>query len=394
MKSSISLRANGIKQTKKTMATTSASPLTSRSFSTGTSTVSYTQHAAKLLPAYPPSNTDFHCTELNTPDGPYPLICETAAPDIHPHFYRGTHSVIVSMNKSSSSGTAFLSTNASLQVTSTKTSTKTSSTRSSSVSEQVLPVASTSTTADRQQQQDTDLTESSEDDGQSGIYFGRYQEQQSSALPIPIITSRRHQQQQQSSSSSRPIVTSSSSSSAERSIPFRATPITSSTSHTLSSSLSGQGYSGSVAPTLSTPYMNNGLPSPHHHHHDGPFSAASMSMTPLKEDNNNSNTNNTSTSIGGGSSVSSLSSLFSRNSLRNNNHPRKPKNSLAKTKSSFVLRIVIHDQLSTILASRSIDDAYLFFNVGMSFIWADANRKTEVRKTSNCNRPLLNIILK
>ncbi|KAI8344804.1 WD40-repeat-containing domain protein [Chlamydoabsidia padenii] len=51
---------------------------------------------------------------------------------------------------------------------------------------------------------------------------------------------------------------------------------------------------------------------------------------------------------------------------------RKPKNNLVKTKSSFVLRMIIHDRLTQVLANRTMDDSFVFFNVGTSFLWMDA----------------------
>ncbi|KAL0085728.1 hypothetical protein F4703DRAFT_1851119 [Phycomyces blakesleeanus] len=82
----------------------------------------------------------------------------------------------------------------------------------------------------------------------------------------------------------------------------------------------------------------------------------------------------------GSSSTSSFSSLFGRNSQRHGSLKR-PKHSLAKTKSSFVSRIVLHDQLSKIMTTKAIDDEFLFYNVGASFIWEDANGKIKVTKT-------------
>jgi hypothetical protein len=57
---------------------------------------------------------------------------------------------------------------------------------------------------------------------------------------------------------------------------------------------------------------------------------------------------------------------------------RKPKNNLVKTKSSFVLRMIIHDRLAQVLANRTIDDSFLFFNIGTSFLWMDAKGKPKV----------------
>jgi hypothetical protein len=80
-----------------------------------------------------------------------------------------------------------------------------------------------------------------------------------------------------------------------------------------------------------------------------------------------------------GSSGNSFSALFGRSSRHN---PRKPKNSITKTKSSFVSKIITNEQLPKILAARTSDDTYLFYNVGTSFVWMDAASKPKV-----CNRP-------
>jgi hypothetical protein len=62
---------------------------------------------------------------------------------------------------------------------------------------------------------------------------------------------------------------------------------------------------------------------------------------------------------------------------------RKPKNNLVKTKSSFVLRMIIHDRLAQVLANRTIDDSFLFFNIGTSFLWMDAKGKPKVKKKNS-----------
>ncbi|KAI8391056.1 uncharacterized protein BYT42DRAFT_180711 [Radiomyces spectabilis] len=54
-------------------------------------------------------------------------------------------------------------------------------------------------------------------------------------------------------------------------------------------------------------------------------------------------------------------------------HIKRPKNSLIKSKSSLIERVVVYEQLPKVLASRSPRDRYLFFNVGSNFIWMDAN---------------------
>lgn len=53
----------------------------------------------------------------------------------------------------------------------------------------------------------------------------------------------------------------------------------------------------------------------------------------------------------------------------------KPKNYLSKTKSTFVLRFLIHENLQKILSAKTDEDYYLFYNIGSSFIWMDNKSK-------------------
>ncbi|KAI9026535.1 WD40-repeat-containing domain protein [Phycomyces nitens] len=76
----------------------------------------------------------------------------------------------------------------------------------------------------------------------------------------------------------------------------------------------------------------------------------------------------------GGSSVGSLSSLFSKG-LRHHSHAKRPKNSLAKQKSSFINKVIVHDQLTKILSGRTSEDNYMFTNIGMNFMWTDGKNK-------------------
>lgn len=88
-----------------------------------------------------------------------------------------------------------------------------------------------------------------------------------------------------------------------------------------------------------------------------------------------------------GHSVGSLSSLFKptqqlststgRNNTIFNNSISKPKNHLAKTKSTFVLRFLVNENLQKILSSKTAEDHYLFYNIGSSFIWVDAKSKSK-----------------
>ncbi|KAK9763956.1 hypothetical protein K7432_008944 [Basidiobolus ranarum] len=50
---------------------------------------------------------------------------------------------------------------------------------------------------------------------------------------------------------------------------------------------------------------------------------------------------------------------------------KKTKNNITKTTSSFVARIITNDNIAKILASRTNEDTYLFFNVGKTFLWCD-----------------------
>ncbi|ORX92690.1 WD40 repeat-like protein [Basidiobolus meristosporus CBS 931.73] len=50
---------------------------------------------------------------------------------------------------------------------------------------------------------------------------------------------------------------------------------------------------------------------------------------------------------------------------------KKTKNNITKTTSSFVARIITNDNIAKILASRTSEDTYLFFNIGKTFLWCD-----------------------
>ncbi|KAI7872434.1 WD40-repeat-containing domain protein [Spinellus fusiger] len=81
-----------------------------------------------------------------------------------------------------------------------------------------------------------------------------------------------------------------------------------------------------------------------------------------------------SSSLGGNSSVGSFSSLFSR-SHRHYGHAKRPKNSLSKLKSSFIDRSMTNDFLLKTLASKPSQGDFLFFNVGMNFLWMDSHHE-------------------
>ncbi|KAI9491197.1 WD40-repeat-containing domain protein [Zychaea mexicana] len=204
---------------------------------------------------------------------------------------------------------------------------------------------------------------SSDDD--TGIYF---EARKSAALPIPNSSPRSKQQQQHQQNAA-----SSSSSSVERGIlPASSSAASNSLANTSSTNNNSNNItrtstngvlSGSITPSTSTPFIQQPQ-------HEAPLTTLTIPEGSI------------STSIGASSSVGSLSSLFSRNSLRHHHHhlhhhPKKPKNSLIKTNSSFVVRMTVHEKLSNILATRTIDDTYLFFNVGMNFVWMDGSQKVK-----------------
>ncbi|KAI8987651.1 hypothetical protein BDF20DRAFT_798484, partial [Mycotypha africana] len=49
----------------------------------------------RTVPHFPPSNKDFSCTEIHTPDGIYPLLHETFYETIAPQYNIGTRATVV-----------------------------------------------------------------------------------------------------------------------------------------------------------------------------------------------------------------------------------------------------------------------------------------------------------
>lgn len=317
--------------------------------STSTST-SQTASLQLKLPAFPPSNKDFECNQVHTPDGVYRLSHEIFNQSILPVFHQGTHCVSIPHAKTAAETAAETAAAATATATTTTTTTTTaslsatlastkSSSAASSMSEQLLGMTPV--------QENTEI-ESSEEEGGGAIYFG-----QSAALPIPCS------RPQHSNGNAAQVAASSSSASSDRTASLlRNTP------------MSQHGFpTTSTQGTTTGDMMNTPI-----------LTVENTSTTPTASDDN-INQVNPSTSIGGSSSVGSLTSLFSRNSLRHHHHhhhPRKPKNSLQKTNSSFIAKMIVHDQIAKILFSRTLEDSYIFYNVGTNFIWADANQKVKV----------------
>ncbi|KAF7732553.1 hypothetical protein EC973_003300 [Apophysomyces ossiformis] len=284
-----------------------------------------TQQFSKLLPPHPPTNKAFKRTEFRTSDGTYRLLNEVYLESIPPHYNSGTHASIINVQYGQQQ----------LPLPSKKTSST-----SSSMSETLATTISSS------EKVDNGVADSSEDE--QGIVFGNsHHIIKSAALPIP--NSSRYPSQ-------RSVATSSSSSSVEpgihvstptpKSYQLQSSPSTASFPASLNSSTH---INGSFASTQELPGLT----------------AHTLSLENVREE--------MSSSFGGSNSVGSLSSLFTR--THRHHYPRKPKNSLTKTNSSFVLRIITHDQLAKKLASRTNDDAFLFYNVGTSFVWMDASSK-------------------
>lgn len=312
--------------------------------STSTST-SQTASPQLKLPAFPPSNKDFECNQVHTPDGVYRLSHEIFNQSILPVFHQGTHCVSIPHAKTAAetaaavTATTTTTTTTTASLSATLASTKSSS-AASSMSEQMLGMTPV--------QENTEI-ESSEEEGGGAIYFG-----QSAALPIPCS------RPQHSNGNAAQVAAASSSASSDRTGSLlRNTPMSQHGFPTTNTQ-------GTTTGDMMTPILT----------------VENTSTTPTAADDN-INQFNPSTSIGGSSSVGSLTSLFSRNSLRHHHHhhhhhPRKPKNSLQKTNSSFIAKMIVHDQIAKILFSRTLDDSYIFYNVGTNFIWADANQKVKV----------------
>ena len=80
-----------------------------------------------------------------------------------------------------------------------------------------------------------------------------------------------------------------------------------------------------------------------------------------------------------GSSVGSIPSIFSPRPKRSLSiRTPTPKNNLSKTKSSFVERVVIHDQFTKWIGTLTPESAFLFFNAGKDFICMDMNAQLKV----------------
>lgn len=66
------------------------------------------------------------------------------------------------------------------------------------------------------------------------------------------------------------------------------------------------------------------------------------------------------------------------------NKRRKPKNKLDKSNSSFISRVILHENLNKRLQDRTVPPVYAFANINRSFQWLDLASPTKVR--GGCRR--------
>lgn len=58
---------------------------------------------------------------------------------------------------------------------------------------------------------------------------------------------------------------------------------------------------------------------------------------------------------------------------------KKPKNNFSKNNSSFISRIIPHENLASRLAKRSTDEMFVFANINRAFNWLDLSHPKKVR---------------
>lgn len=323
--------------------------------------------AAKVITYFPPTNKDFNCTELHTPDGIYLLLHEQFYETIAPQFITGTRASLINIS------------NGYLDTAAANTDDDGSIGSTNSGSHSSSNTTTTATTA---------------------ATFSMTPVIKSAALPIPKRT---------------PLTTSSSSSSISNGL-----HIVTSSQRTMTNTASGNNtpylpYSPSattIVPNAMSPTSptTTHIMQPHSLQQQQQFASGSYMMSSSQELGGGGHHSDlfSSSYTGNSSSVSSLSSLFGRSnstslgvnkssttipqlssSTRNNNilstsitnsssGNSKPKNHLLKTTSAFVLRFLVHENFVKLLASRSVEDDFLFFNIGSSFIWVDSKSKTKV----------------
>lgn len=71
-------------------------------------------------------------------------------------------------------------------------------------------------------------------------------------------------------------------------------------------------------------------------------------------------------------------SAFSKDAARR----KKPKNNIAKNNSTFVSRIIPHENLAKRLAERNSEDLFVFANINRAFNWLDMGSSIKVQITA------------
>lgn len=287
----------------------------------------------KLKYSFPDTNKDFHCTEFQTEEGTYTLLSETFIDTIAPRYQTGTKASVVSLKGDFHSSSSF-------------------------------------------------TAESSDDEGflsfGSGSGFGgasfTMTPVKSAALPIPTKEAKST------------IRTTSSASSIGRNVKMNGgLQILTSPQKTMTTTASGNN---------SSPYFpNSPVTTPTYQQPQQQQASASYMMSssqdfyfsPQMENSFSSSFSNNNIS----SSVNSLSSLFSKSYITSSSITKsssmaksysntKPKNHLAKTTSQFVHKFLVHENLQKILADKSLENEFIFFNLGHSFFWIDYKNTPKV----------------
>ncbi|KAH8553503.1 WD40-repeat-containing domain protein [Umbelopsis sp. PMI_123] len=302
------------------------------------------------VPPFPPSNPDFKGDEFNSPEGVWKLRNEVYSETLLPHYQTGTHATLVSI-KYKESNVSALGPAANLTLTNSATS---------SVSDNLTSL----TNSDKGDNATSVTAESEEDESMVETTL--------TASPAVTLSPAAANTEDNKSSLTIPIKNTSGSA---QSLGYASSPLSSSAS-TASTiyvppngpqralSINTASLYNSHQQSLSSPVVPVGpISSSYTNAHSG---TEFMSPKPYLSFDSDTAASPL------GSSGNSFSSLFGRS---NKHNPRKPKNSITKTKSSFVSKIITNDHLAKVLAARTSDDAYLFYNVGTSFVWMDSASK-------------------
>ncbi|GAB5585362.1 hypothetical protein Unana1_00262 [Umbelopsis nana] len=296
------------------------------------------------LPPFPPSDPDFKGTEFNSPEGVWKLRNEVYSETLQPHFPTGTHATLVSIK--------YKEYNVSLGPIADLTL---ANSATSSVSDNLTSLTNSDKGDTVTAESEDDETVAVADGTSPALTLSPAVTNIEETLTIPIKTP--HGSAQSLGYASSPLSSSAStastayvpSSGAQRSLSINTTSLF----HTHSQTSMSSPVAAAAGVPLSASYTN-AHPGPELMSPKALLSFDNDSISPL------------------GNSGSSFSSLFGRS---NKHNPRKPKNSITKTKSSFVNKIISNEQLAKVLAARTSDDSYLFYNIGTSFVWADAASK-------------------